>query len=133
VVRGAGKEKAMRTYRLRGILYGRIWMPAQECWKSFDTGEFSFTDKDTYCPPRNGFPGEYPDWRTVLCDVTNDGDFQCAAILEAVLTVTDYKRTRKIQRTIELTGRNRHDRDCWVKGGPAKRRAILDKISMEYA
>ena len=120
----------MRQYRIFGYVGGEIWMPSELCWKRFDTGWFTWEEGPTYTPPRNGFPGTYPDYRTVLLDIVGDGDFQSCGIVQATVEIQETRGRGTWRRSMELKGRD-ENKDCWVRP-KRKRERILSKIEEEF-
>lgn len=104
----------MREYKLFGTIGGKIWMPPALCYLDVDSGWFTFTDADTYCPPNNGFPGEYPDFRTALISTFSSGDFQSSDIIEAYIKIRDRNGNRTVEKTVRLRGKD-SNRDLWAK------------------
>lgn len=71
--------KNLVLIQISGILAGRMWMPADYAWKEFNV---------RFVPGGHHFAREWHGMRDALDDITNDGDFQSAGIVEAAILVT---------------------------------------------
>lgn len=70
-----------------GYLFGKIWMPATECFKDV---QFSF-QRDTN--PQRPFVNVCDDLRDACLRITNDGDFQSCKLAQAMITIRKTRTT----------------------------------------
>lgn len=78
--------KNLQSVEISGVLAGKIWMPSCYAWKDFNV---------KFVPGGYHFAREWHGMRDALCDITNDGDFQSAGIVEACIKVTWQENSKR--------------------------------------
>lgn len=70
------------SINVTGYLVGNMWWPSSEAWKELSVDVLRARDRFT----------ERPDFRRIIVDACNDGDFQSASIAHGEVTVTLIER-----------------------------------------
>jgi hypothetical protein len=115
-------EMKLRTINVRGVLAGRLWWPVGEAASTTVSGEIVRSDTDNF--PSGG---PYPDLRTALVELSNDGNLASAGFLPGtlVLEVTRVPKTGGPPRCRTWTVRG----TCWTTDDLFANKALVDELA----
>lgn len=115
-------EMSPRTINVRGVLAGRLWWPVGEPAYASVSGEIVRSDADSF--PSGG---PYPDLRTALLELSNDGNLASTGFLPGtlVLEVTRGPKAGGPPRCRTWTVRG----TCWTTDDLFADQALVDELA----